>query len=623
MPGKLNTVEVKFWLSEAKSCEDRQRIELIQRNNYPFLVNYYEGIERLDDLHPHVATSHKLAVINEYFPNTNSLISDIMFKNPDILLDALKPQAEDDTPLMKSALTYFFDKAEGLIENRVALFDMIYAGYCAVEVDFIDERKKTTGKDEGESDNVPKDRESVFDKFKKGFKKATTTEEAERNLAKLSPPMETNFATVQGTYIRRYDPLDVPLDWRADRIKDRRYNFKKVWMSKAEFDVKYPKFESQVGAEERKFDFSQHAMMMHNRKVLLYEFQVRMRGGEYKTIIISPQVGTSEIDTFDRPYTTNGFNMKIGSLHKYGKLYPRSLAQVNKKMQDEMNNYVRHMMNVAQKNLPKRVADRGKVKADAIAALNNTIINDLALVDGNPTTAVVAAPHTNVSIENKELLVIFADQKAKLWSRSEPKIAGKANVKFARELNVQEAGAQSNEFDLQEGLRFLIQDELDTGKDIIASFWDGEVFLKVTGSDKMDWYEPVLVPDPNNSERSIVSNPLTDILTGDYNVGIDIASARRPNRQEQLSNMSFFMNQLVQIRQILIDQGKDINIEEIKRISKEFGWNPDKLLVDFNPAGQPTVPTAGGETISPEEDASREAQAQEQVAGGQPVGGLV
>ena len=46
--GKLNAKEVAFWLSEAKSCEERQLQHLIRRNNYPFLVNYYEGIRKIN-----------------------------------------------------------------------------------------------------------------------------------------------------------------------------------------------------------------------------------------------------------------------------------------------------------------------------------------------------------------------------------------------------------------------------------------------------------------------------------------------------------------------------------------------------------------------------------------------
>src|SRR3990167_1602535 len=610
--GKLTSGEVQFWLNEADSCVERQRIELRQRNHYPFLINYFEGIDQVDANYPHVSTETRYAIINEYFPSTNSLISEVMYQNPDILLDATKPQAEEDMPIMKSAMTHLFDKSKALIENRVALFDMFYAGYCAIEVDQIPPYTETPQETEEVAEENPK---SIFDQFKKGVKDLISPEQAEKNFARLSPPIEANFATVQGTYIRRYDPLDVPLDWRAENIRDRRYNLKKVWMSKAEFDVKYKEFKDRVNAEDYKFEYSKHNTAMHNTKVLLYEFQARFRGNKYKTIIISPSVKTREIDTFDRPYTTNDFNMKIGTLHKYGKAYPVSFAQINKVMNDEMNRYVRHLKDVAERNTPKYVTDKNKVKTDGKEALRSTLTNDIVEVDGNPVNAVIPLQPTVASYENKELLSIFQDQKNKLWSVSESRISGRAQANFATDLAIQDKAFEMRNIDVQEGLRILIQEELETGKDLIVNFWDGKVFLKVTGHPKMDWYEPITVPDPNDPSKSMLTNALTDILTGDYEVKIDIASASRPNRDQQLQKMAAFMQQLVAIRQIIIDQGKDINIDEIKRISKEFGWNPDKIFIDRQPALAPTVPTATGETISPEEDARRQAEAENRVAG--------
>src|SRR3990167_3519290 len=106
---KLTIAEVAFWLAEARSCEDRQQKELIRRNNYPFLINYFEGIEKISAGNTdRVSSEQRLSIINEYFPNTNTLISEIMYQNPDILIEATKPDAEEDEPLMKAALTYFF-----------------------------------------------------------------------------------------------------------------------------------------------------------------------------------------------------------------------------------------------------------------------------------------------------------------------------------------------------------------------------------------------------------------------------------------------------------------------------------------------------------------------------------
>lgn len=620
--GKLSPADIKFWLSEAKSCEDRQRIELIQRNNYPFLINYYEGIESIDAVHPHVSTSQKLSIINEYFPNTNSLISEIMYQNPDIIIEALKPEAEESQHLMKSALQYGFNKSDALIENRVALFDMFFAGYCCVEVDHLTE--KNTDKSYSllpDEEQMTKNQQGMMQKVINKIKQSLSPEEAEENLEKEAPEKEEDFGTVEKTYVQRWSPLDVPLDWRARTLKERRYNLKKIWLSKAEFDAKYPKFKDKVSTESSSFDYAQHELAIHSKKALLYEFQIKKKGNEYWTIIVCPTITVEEIDCFKRPYATNGFNMKIGTLHKYGKLYPISFAQVNKKMADEMNHYVRFMMEVAERNIPKRIYDKNKVKPDALAALESKEVNAYAGIDGSPTGAVQEVQPTNVSIENKELLAIFKSQKEKLWSVTESKIGGKSEANFMGEIAIQEQGFQNKQIDVQEGLRHLIREELDTFKDIIVSFWDGPFFFKVTSGNKPDWYTPHMAPDPFNPDKQIVTNPLTDILTGDYDIDVDISSSLRPNKERRKAEIVDFLKFMFQpgIMQFLQSQGKTLNVEEIKKIAREFNFNPETLLIDYQPP-MPAIGTAaeaGGEQLTPEEDARRQAIAEAAVAGGQ------
>ena len=466
---------------------------------------------------------------------------------------------------------------------------MFYAGYCAIEVDHT--------KDEGGTDLLPSEEEigkrrSLIDKTKDKFKKkkARDAEEAEKNLAKNQPPPEAAYSTNEKTYFRRWDPMNVPLDWRAERIKDRRYNLKKIFFSKAEFDAKYPSFASKVmPADSDDFQFSKHDSLLHSRQVKLYEFQVRMKNNQYWTILLSPSLKNEEIDMFKRPYTTNGFNMKIGTLHKYGKLYPVSLAQINKTMSDELNEYIKFMKKVAEKNIPKRIIDSNRVKTDAITALNSDVINDVVSVKGSTAGAVIEAPHTHLSVENKELIALFQEQKNKLWSVSEPRIAGRASAKFMGELAIQEAGFQAKQIDIQEGLRALIEQELETLKDIIATFWDMPVFLKITGKDKPDWYEPRLIEDPNNPGRQIVENPLSDLLTGDYFITVDISSALRPNKERKRAETIEFLKLLMTpgVFQFMQLSGKMLNFDEVAKIAKDFGFSPETL---FLPA--PQVPGA-------------------------------
>ena len=255
--GKLAFEEIAYWLNEIKSCEDRQQKELVERNNYPFLINYFEGRLRLNPMHPHVATHEFAAVINDYFPSINTLISAIMYQNPDILVDASKPTAtiqdptgqpividvEAQAPLMKSALVYGSEKTEMLIENRVALFDMITAGFCAVEVNHII--------DKDEVSNLPteeqmKQRVPLVQKMVNALKKVKTPEEAEEKLEAQHDDKQA-FSTNERTYVKRWNPLDILFDWKAERFKDSRYLIKKIGMSKAEFDTKYPVNRSERG----------------------------------------------------------------------------------------------------------------------------------------------------------------------------------------------------------------------------------------------------------------------------------------------------------------------------------------------------------------------------------------
>ena len=216
---KLSQSEVKYWLEEIKSCESRQDKELKQRNNYPFLINYYEGRLRLNPMHPHVATHEFASIINDYFPSINSLISEIMYQNPDIIVDAAKPTAsiidrqtgqptiidvEAQAPLMKSAIQYGQEKTEMLVENRVGLFDMIVAGFCAIEVNHIVSREETA--------NLPneeqmKQRIPLVQKVVNALKKTKTTEEADEKLESQRDDKQA-FST-EKTYVKRWNPLDI------------------------------------------------------------------------------------------------------------------------------------------------------------------------------------------------------------------------------------------------------------------------------------------------------------------------------------------------------------------------------------------------------------------------------
>lgn len=591
--GKLNMSEVKFWLDEAKKCEDRQKIDLIKRNSYPFLLLYYEGVEKINALSPFVTTAESYAIINEYFPNTNAKISELMHKYPDIVCQATKPDAESNENLMKSALDYGFKHTDALIENRVALFDMLFAGYCAVEVDhIIDEAQAVEGlPDEQQMTKNEQDNRPLLQKAKDLI--LGGNDETENKIEAEFPRKEEAYSTNEKTYIRRWNPCNVPLDHRANVLRERRYNLKRIELSQSEFNARYPKFKDKVRATDNIQDFERLDQQDYKRKVLLYEFQIKKKNNEYWNIVVSNQSPTEEIDCWKRPYITNGFNMKIGTLHKYGVLYPISFAQINKKMQDEMNHYVKFLMECAERTMPKYGIDKNRVKEDGEEALKSAMVNDLVRVDGQPAIAIQPISPSIVSRENKEMLQLFTDQKQKLWNVSQSKLSGISNANFATEVNIQEMGMLQSSSDVQEGLRLVMKEQIECLKDIVINFWDGEYFFKVTGGQMPQWYIPQKVLNPINGQPLIL-NPLTDILTGDYELDIDILSAMRPNREQKKKETVDFLTWCINILQpFLMTQGKTLSIDELKKAVAQFGQNPDTFIVDLQQMGVPPMGQGG------------------------------
>lgn len=590
MAQKLSTTDVRFWLEEVKACEERKEKELKKRNNYPFLVKYYEGDQMPEEDATPKKSKQRLAIINEYFPNTNELIAELMYQNPDIIGTATKPQSEEATPVMEAALQYAFNKLDALSENRVALFDMIYAGFCGVEVNHINiEISRAFG------DVRP--REGILNRVKRFLpKKGNTAEESEENLEKEAPPKEEAYATQDETYLKRWSPVNIILDYRAERIKDTRYRGKILRMSHAEFSARYPKFKDKVRAGDDIPYAAAHIEEQHRKYVTLYEMQVKKENNKYINFIISPTYTKSEIDYWERPYVTNDFNMKIGVLHEYGKLYPISIGQINKRMQDDKNNYITFMMEVAERSIPKLLYDKGRVKGDALDALQSKTVMAMSGVDGDPTTAAWPLQPPKVSVENKELLALFQQHEQKLWSVSAARVEGKQDVKFAEELKIQEAGFQIRQSDVQEGLRKLIKAELDTLKDIIAQFWDGEYFFKITGGAKPEWYEPKYGPDPFNEGQQMMLNPLTDILTGDYEIDIDISTALKPNKERKKQELIAFAKWITspETVQFCMLQKHMVDIEVIKKVAKEWGWNPENIIKPIEEIQEEEMAPEGG-----------------------------
>ena len=593
---QLDNVQVKYWLDEIKSSEERKRKELMGRNSYPEIIKYYEG-EPMRTLTPTSGDKiQRQAYLNDAFPNFNSLRAELMYQNPDIICTATKPEAinakgqtvnvEDNELIMKSALTYAFNKVDALTENGVALFDMVFAGLCFVEVNHISEKPPET---------APEQPEGLITKLVDGVKQAFSTKEYEEQLSKEAPEPEEPYST-QETYIRRWNPLDAGMDYRAERVKDIRYTYKIIRLPYAEFIAKYPTYENKVKAGDF-LPYSMHTDDKYKKTVVYYEIQVKKKGNKYENIVIAPSYPFEEIDIFDRPYVTNGFNIKIGVLDDYGVLYPKSRAAITKPNHDEKVDYLTHIKEVAERNIPKRGYIKGHLDPAAEAALNSKVVNQNVPVSNKGNmNSIWPIPATNVSIENKEMMMMLERQTEKLWGVSASRLQGKGDADFMGELEIQEAGFQERRIDIQEGLRKLIRAELGTLKDIIVTFWDDAHFFKITGSGKPSWYVPEIDP-----QTGMVLNPLTDILTGDYECDVDISSALKPNKERRKKEIIEYLTWLVQTVYpvLLMPQGYIINIDEIKKSAKEFGFNPENLIIasQIPPTGPETAP---GGVLPPE-----------------------
>jgi hypothetical protein len=114
------------------------------------------------------------------------------------------------------------------------------------------------------------------------------------------------------------------------------------------------------------------------------------------------------------------------------------------------------------------------------------------------------------------------------------------------------------------------------------------MFFKITGAQKPAWYNPQTDP-----LTGMVLNPLTDILTADYEVDIDIVSAQRPNKERRKKELVDYITWLTSpvMSQFLAMNGKKVSMEPIKRSASEMGLNPETLFEDLPP---PMPMPAGG-----------------------------
>jgi len=568
--------ELQFWFAEIESSEQKKEDRLKKRNNYPELISYYEGEYGRETYSLKDGTKHKLAVQNEYFPNINMLISEIMYQYPDIVTEPTKPTTvrpdiidpmtglprvidnEANAPILKGALTYLVKKLGALDENKLALFDMLMAGICGVEVNIVNKNPQP----------IP-EKPGMIDRIKK-----LTQRRIEENISKEEPTPEEIYAKETKTYIRRWSPLDFGFDYTVNRVGDAKYVYKIIKKTYAEAVAEYPEIEGHVAGGES-IAYSTHSHDANKKTVTFYEVQHRKKDNVYETFLLCKGYKYRELYRYDRPYQMNGFNLKIGMLDDYGVDFPISRAQLNKTVQDDINNYLTHKMEVAERNIPKRWYNKNKVldTPEGLQALNSNKTMDNVGVDGGGEHIGIV-PMASASNDNNELLMVFERTKEKLWGVSGQRLQVGTKPEFAEELKIQEAGFQSRQVTIQQGLRKIMVAQVDTLKDIIAQLWDDSMWFKITGGSKPTWYQPEFAAD------GTILNPLSEILSLDYEVDIDIVSALRPNKEFRKKETVEFLTWLINIAYpaVIMPQGYIINVDEIKEVARDYGFSPDNLI---------------------------------------------
>src|SRR3990167_3128193 len=272
---KISKPEVKFWRSEVQSSEDFQKKEFIDRLGYEKLIKFYESEQHPDESNPYQITQQ-----DEIYPSISSIVSSTYYQNPTVSTTAKHPIADqviqlpftaqvammqtgmqqdysewDVTynDLMRDALTYAIRKHGLKGEAQLALFDLIAAGFCVIEVNHMTQSDFPASEDNEFEDSV----EGIMGKAKEAFKSMAsfigeksaksekTDQEAEEKVAS-EVDNEGRDYTFDSTYIERWNPTHILFDYRAEVFKKSRFIAKYIDMTIADFNVKFPKFSGKI-----------------------------------------------------------------------------------------------------------------------------------------------------------------------------------------------------------------------------------------------------------------------------------------------------------------------------------------------------------------------------------------
>ncbi len=613
----MDKPELNYWKGEVKASLKRQNDEFIQRIGYETLVKYFEADQ--------IPYGQQWCLLDEFSPAIISVISSVYYQNPTVQVEAGTPDADkpiqprleylltnpefrpfSQTDLLRGALQYGMKKGGMKEEMQISAFDLMVAGFCAVEINHTSTADEVSVEDgdpyaNAERSNPIIDKvggaiKGLVDKVMGGDKSQANEEEVAENVAKTTQK-DLYTDTSDQTYVKRWNPMDILFDSRAKVFKESRYIVKVVRMTVAEFNAKYPglKHKNLADSELPNLQYTQHLKETNKKCVTLYEVEIKKKGPRNCVLVLNMALD-EPVDYYERAIITNDFSIKYGCMDKYGKIYPMSRAKKAKRPQDDINHYMTiqfEHVDRAQRKIA--VYTNGLTESGKTAQRSSDVY---AIVEKNtPQQVYEVMPAPQVVIENKEIVAAMRESINKSVGTNELAKSGDSDNDTLGQDQLQTQSFQTNVNAVQDALQDVADELLDGMKDIILQVWDGKDYFKVTGINGGDaWYDPSM-------------GPLADILIGDYNVNCNMASAARPNpmkdRQELMElNAMVTSPQMVQFAML---HGQRPSMETLNNLIKTFQMNPEMVFEPIEPLPvdplqppSPTPPTPNAQLVQSE-----------------------
>lgn len=624
MPGKnavlpvqpitMDKDQLNFWKAEVKSSLQRQKREFIDRVGYAELVRYFEALQ-------YPGSKSLLAIVDEFSPAILSVITNTYYQNPTVQVEAGNPQADGMVQpsmmyllqhpefkpfslvdLLKSGLSYGMTKSGMKEEMQIGTFDLLLAGYAAIEMNHTSTADEAPQSDASHPDETPmgESAENIIQAMVNGAKGilnkigGKNPEETEDEVMKdTQSDLRTDFT--DKTYCKRYNPLDILFDPRAEVFKESRWVGKRIRMTVSEFNAKYPKFKGKVLAgdnENNSLEFGDSYNSKDNKKcVSLYEVEIKKKGPRNCVLVLHPALD-EPVDYYERAIITNKFAIKYGAIDKYGKIYPMSRGRKAKGPQDDINHYMTiqfEHVDRAQRKIA--VYMEGLTESGKSAQRSADVY---AIVDkSTPSPVYEPMPAPSVVPENKEIIAMMTASINKSVGTTELAKTGESENDTLGQDQLQTQAFQVNVNSVQDALQDLADQLIDELKDIQQQVWDGEDYFKVSGITGGDaWYEPSM-------------GPLADILVGDYQVRCNIASSARPDPMRDRQRLMEATNLIIspQVVQFSAMHGKRPSMETLNNLVKAFDMNPEMVFETLEPIlpqglpGQPSTVTPPQQTV--------------------------